>query len=87
MKLVRATVDSLPVGRPASGAEYPQGMCLDKGYDFAEVRRTGVYIEIVGAGSDRTKCGSAADPRQNIAKELAARLRLTSPVKPRRPML
>ncbi len=40
MKLVRSTVDSLPVPRPAPSPEHPQGLCLDKGYDFAEVRRT-----------------------------------------------
>ena len=40
MKLVRATVDSLPVPRPAPSPEHPQGLCLDKGYDFDEVRRT-----------------------------------------------
>ena len=40
MKLVRSTVDSLPVSRPTPSPEHPQGMCLDKGYDFAEVRRT-----------------------------------------------
>ncbi len=40
MKLVRATVDSLPVPRPAPAPERPQGLCLDKGYDFDEVRRT-----------------------------------------------
>ena len=40
MKLVRAMVDSLPVARPAPSLEYPQGLCLDKGYDFDEVRRT-----------------------------------------------
>ena len=40
MKLVRATVDSLPVPRPAPSPERPQGLCLDQGYDFAEVRRT-----------------------------------------------
>ena len=34
MKLVRATVDSLPVPRPAPSPDQPQGMCLDKGYDF-----------------------------------------------------
>ena len=34
MKLVRATVDSLPVERPAPSPEHPQGMCLHKGYDF-----------------------------------------------------
>ena len=40
MKLVRATVESLPVPRPALTPDQPQGMCLDKGYDFDEVRRT-----------------------------------------------
>ena len=40
MKLVRATVDSVPVDRPLPSPEHPHGMCLDKGYDFAEVRRT-----------------------------------------------
>ena len=25
--------------RPAPSPEHPQGLCLDKGYDFAEVRR------------------------------------------------
>ena len=40
MKLVRATVDSLPVPRPEPSPEHPQGMCLDKGYNFEEVRRT-----------------------------------------------
>ena len=40
MKPVRATVDSLPVPRPVPSPETPQGMCLDKGYDFGEVRRT-----------------------------------------------
>ena len=39
MKLVRATVDSLPVPRPAPSPDQPQGMCLDKGYDYGEVRR------------------------------------------------
>ena len=40
MKLVRATVDSVPVPRPEPSPDHPQGMCLDKGYDFDEVRRT-----------------------------------------------
>ena len=40
MKLVRATVESVAVPRPAPSPEQPQGMCLDKGYDFDEVRRT-----------------------------------------------
>lgn len=46
---MRATVDSVPVDRPmpspdpkspiSSPSLHPQGMCLDKGYDFEEVRR------------------------------------------------
>ena len=39
MKLVRFTVDSMAVDRPAPSPEHPQGLCLDKGYDFAEARR------------------------------------------------
>lgn len=37
MKLVRATIESIVVERPAPTDEQPQGMCLDKGYDFQEV--------------------------------------------------
>ena len=40
MKLLRATVDNLLADRPEPSPEQPQEMCLDKGYDFAEVRRT-----------------------------------------------
>ncbi len=38
MKLVRPTVESLVAERPAPTEEQPQGMCLDKGYDYDEVR-------------------------------------------------
>ena len=38
MKLVRETVESIIVERPEPTVEEPQGMCLDKGYDFQEVR-------------------------------------------------
>jgi putative transposase len=38
MKLVRSTLDGIVVERPEPTAEQPQGMCLDKGYDYDEVR-------------------------------------------------
>ncbi len=38
MKLVRATIESIVIERPEPTQEQPQGMCLDKGYDFEEVR-------------------------------------------------
>jgi len=38
MKLVRPTIESIVVERPEPTEEQPQGMCLDKGYDYDEVR-------------------------------------------------
>ena len=40
MKLVKQTVNSLVVKRPRPTKKHPQGMCLDKGYDYEEVRET-----------------------------------------------
>lgn len=37
-KLVRETVQSIPVKRPRPSLHKPQNLCLDKGYDFDEVR-------------------------------------------------
>ena len=37
MKLVRSTIENIMVKRPEPGEECPQGMCLDKGYDYDEV--------------------------------------------------
>jgi transposase len=37
-KIARETIESFPVARPAPTPDQPQGMCLDKGYDFDEVR-------------------------------------------------
>jgi len=40
MKLVRETIENIVIERPTPTAEQPQGMCLDKGYDFQAVRDT-----------------------------------------------
>jgi putative transposase len=37
-KMARATIESIPVERPEPTPDTPQGMCLDKGYDYDEVR-------------------------------------------------
>jgi hypothetical protein len=37
-KMVRQTIESIPVPRPEPSVDEPQGMCLDKGYDYDEVR-------------------------------------------------
>jgi putative transposase len=36
MKMVRQTIESIPVERPEPTEEEPQGMCLDNGYNYAE---------------------------------------------------
>jgi transposase len=40
MKLTRPTLESIPEGveRPEATTKQPQGLCLDKGYDYDEVR-------------------------------------------------
>lgn len=38
MKLLRPTIQSINFERPVPKEEQPQGMCLDKGYDYNEVR-------------------------------------------------
>lgn len=37
MRLARETVEGVPVARPEPTKREPQGMCLDKGYDYLEV--------------------------------------------------
>ena len=37
-KMVEATLESIPVKRPKPTRNNPQGMCLDKGYDYDNVR-------------------------------------------------
>jgi putative transposase len=38
-KIVQPTLESIPVKRPKPTATEPQGMCMDKGYDYDEVRQ------------------------------------------------
>ena len=37
-KMAQATLESIPVKRPKPTKKAPQGLCLDKGYDYDEVR-------------------------------------------------
>ena len=38
MRMVEATLESIPVKRPKPTKNDPQGLCLDKGYDYDDVR-------------------------------------------------
>ena len=57
IKLVGASVDGVPVQRPAPSPGQPQGLCLDKGYDFEEVRQT---IQEFGYTAHIRSCGEEA---------------------------
>jgi putative transposase len=37
-RLVEATLESMPIERPEPTASEPQHMCLDKGYDYVDIR-------------------------------------------------
>ena len=37
-KMVEATLESIPVKRPRPTRNHPQGLCMDKGYDYDNVR-------------------------------------------------
>ncbi len=37
-KMMRETIESIPVKRPTPTAQHPQGLCLDKGFDYDEAR-------------------------------------------------
>jgi transposase len=56
MKLFRATVEGIPVERPDPTPQQPQGLCLDKGYDYDEIRHTlqefGFTAHIRGRGEE-----------------------------------
>lgn len=67
MKMLRPTIESIVVERPQASAEQPQGMCLDKGYDFDEVRATleefGFTAHIRGRGEEAQELRTQADKR------------------------
>jgi transposase len=36
--MARETIESIPIDRPEPTRKRPQGLCLDKGYDYVEAR-------------------------------------------------
>lgn len=70
MKLVRATLESIVIARPEPTDKQPQGMCLDKGYDFAEVRA--ILLEFGFTAHIRSR-GEEAKARAREAGQRARR--------------
>ncbi|NJL54204.1 IS5 family transposase [bacterium] len=69
MKLVRATIESIVIERPAPSEEQPQGMCLDKGYDYEPVR------EILAEFGFTAHIRSRGEEAKELAREAGKRAR------------
>lgn len=58
-RLVEKTLESMPIGRPEPTEESPQNICLDRGYDFPDVRELvdqwGYTAHIPRRGEDQSK--------------------------------
>lgn len=67
--MARETLESIPVDQPRATARKPQGMCLDKGYDYAEVR---ALLKELGFTAHIRSCG---DEAKEIKKEAGHRAR------------
>ena len=67
MKLVRETIESMVVERLEPTEERPQGTCLDKGYDYEEVRAIlrefGFTVHIRSRGEEAKKIAREAGKR------------------------
>jgi len=74
MKLVRETINRIPVERPAPTPTHPQGLCLDKGYDYEEVRATvrefgfTAHIRSRGEEAQARKCEAGFKARRWVVE-------------------
>ena len=66
MKLTRETIESIVVERPEPTLEEPQGMCLDKGYDYQAVRD--ILEEFGFTAHIRSRGEEAQEIRQEAGK-------------------
>lgn len=77
-KLVGQTLKSIPVPRPRPTQEKPQGMCLDKGYDFDEVRELvrefgyTAHIRARGEEAQALKRGAGFKARRWVVERTAS---------------
>lgn len=63
MKLTEATLASVVIERPEPSPEHPQNLCLDKGYDYPQVRE---LVESYGYTAHIRTRGEEATARKEI---------------------
>ena len=69
MRLVRQTIESISVERPKPTRRKPQGLCMDKGYDYPEVR------ELVAAFGFTAHIRSRGEEAQAIKRKAGFKAR------------
>ena len=74
-KLLAETIQSIPVPRPEPLAEAPQHLCLDKGYDYEEVRAVAAAFGFVAHIRSRGEAApaTAAKPGQQARRWVVER--------------
>ncbi len=65
MRLVKATLQSIPVPRPEPTEKEPQHLAMDKGYDYPSVRE---LVEEWGYTAHIPRRGKPADKRGEVPK-------------------
>ena len=72
MKMARATLESIPAdaARPQPDQDNPQNLCLDKGYDFDEVREIAKEFQFTAAHSCAWR-GSPEDQTEGSGQSTA----------------
>jgi putative transposase len=70
MKMAEDTLASIPVERPEPTKDEPQGLCLDKGYDYDEVRQ---IVEEFGFTAHIRSRGEEAQELKKNARQKARR--------------
>ncbi len=87
MKLLEETLASTPIARPIPTVESPQGLCLDRGYDYDVVRETRRDATIRCAHPDSRRGDRREGPRPRMARQTVGRrgLPLVAEPQPRDP--
>lgn len=70
MKLTQATLEAIVIPRPEPTPEQPQNLCLDRGYDYDEVRE---LAETFGYTAHIRACGEEAQTLKREADFKARR--------------
>jgi transposase len=72
MMLARPTLESLEVDRPSWRVVWPQGLCLDKGYDYPQIQQLAIELgyrpHIRSRGEEAKQCEAGKRARRWVVE-------------------